>query len=152
MRGIKRETLDAFLKRKGRRLSLMELDRRLRNLSEREARDIYREIFFKDAGVEKITHPGLAEQVLDGVVNQGQGAGIRQLQNALNRILGSKLKTDAMIGPRTLQAIDAAVRAGKLRDVRRQVLRERIMKIDALAKPERVKETLRRRARSVGPR
>ncbi|MBT4005915.1 MAG: hypothetical protein HN565_04640 [Rhodospirillales bacterium] len=151
MRGIKKSTLREYEKREGNTLTKDELDQRLRQVSAEEARRIYRKIFIKDVGLEQISDPELAKQVFDGAVNQGQDDGVMQLQAALNKVTGSKLNVDGSLGSRTRADIDEAIKSGKLTALRHQIVKERIVKINTLKFSEKQKESLRRRARNMGP-
>jgi hypothetical protein len=152
MRGVKSTTLREVLRRKGISVSDEELRERLLALSEAEARDIYRNTIIKESQVERLSDHDLAEQVLDGIVNQGQGNGVKQLQAALNKAADANLKVDGALGSRTQAAVEQAIREGKLDAVHHQLLEERLKKIDSLQRPEEEKEALRQRARSLAPR
>ncbi len=152
-RGIKADTLKNFLKRKGRPArSKKELMDKLRKLTENEARQIYREDFIEEAELARIPDRGLAEQVLDGVVNQGRENGIVQLQEALKKVLNVNLKSDGRLGPRTEKAIQEAIKQGRLTELGKQLVKERQDFIDKSPKINaREKPVLKRRAQEVGP-
>jgi len=95
---------------------------------------------------------GLAEQVLDGVVNHGRKNGIVQLQEALNKVLKGNLDPDGKLGRRTEKAIQEAIKQGRLTELGKQLVKERQDFIDKSPKIRaREKPVLKRRVQEVGP-
>lgn len=80
----------------------------VRMLTEAEARDVYRLLFIRQPGFDRIADPAVRELVIDTGVNHGQGRAARWLQETINRRFGGKLKVDGACGPATLAAVNAA--------------------------------------------
>ena len=90
--GITLATLTAWRKRKT-------TSKDVENLTEPEAREIYRVNYIEKTGYGKFSdNPGLIEQLIDAGVNHGVGNAIRILQRSL------KVADDGSIGPVTLAA------------------------------------------------
>ena len=125
-RGVRRKRLRDHLRRKGTPKDGADLDQALHALTEAEAREVYDDIIARRR-VDQIPDVGLAEQVFDGVVNSG-GHGIEHLQVALEKVLGPQGPTfvDGSIGPRTLGAIDQVIQTGRLKELRNEVVDERV--------------------------
>lgn len=73
----------------------------VKNLQEREAREIYLEMFIREPGYEQFEDGALIEQLIDTGVNHGPGGAIRILQRALG------VFADGVAGPKTLAAYKA---------------------------------------------
>jgi peroxiredoxin Q/BCP len=119
------------------------LPTRADELIERQIRSIYRSEFFDRPRIGALDQiPGLAEaapmlpeQIFDAGVHHGTTTAGRWLQRALDRRLGTDLRTrrgdgsidyDGVIGPRTRQAVAEAVQRGAAGDVNDDVVDRRI--------------------------
>ena len=71
-------------------------------LTEEEAKDIYRENYYRKPGINRLPRL-IQEQVFDIAVNSGPHKAVTLLQEALN-ILGSSLVVDGLIGRKTISA------------------------------------------------
>lgn len=100
-RGVTQFALSEFL---GRQATLEEVQ----NLTEDQARAVYKRDYFTRPGLEKLP-PGLQEVMLDGSINHGPGAAIRQLQRVL-RQFGFDTAVDGGIGPQTIEHAYQAAR------------------------------------------
>jgi lysozyme family protein len=93
--GITRETLAAW-----RKCSVSAEDVKCLKIS--EAAEIYRTIYYFAPNINKLPLT-LQAHIFDIAVNSGPKTGIKLLQRALNK-LGSDLREDGVIGPKTLAA------------------------------------------------
>lgn len=71
------------------------------NLTEDEARDIYKTNYFLKGGFDRIPDPNLQEFLFDTAVNSGLGRAAMCLQAALH------VQADGVVGPKTLAALAA---------------------------------------------
>lgn len=74
-------------------------------LTNEEVRAIYREFYWRAAGCGHLPEP-LDLVVFDEAVNCGVGQAVRDLQDAMNRLLASKIAVDGGFGPQTLAALE----------------------------------------------
>jgi lysozyme family protein len=79
----------------------------IRNLTDADIRQLYLQQFWLKGGYDKIADPSLAAKAFDLAVNMGPHQAHLCLQRAL-RACGFTLDQDGVIGPATLNAIDAA--------------------------------------------
>ena len=77
----------------------------IKNLTVNDAAEIYRRFFWDRQPFESIGSQKLCDRVFDLHVNCGQG--ISLLQKAFNAATGLHLLVDNMLGPKTLDAINA---------------------------------------------
>lgn len=78
----------------------------IKNLTKREAIQIYYEDFWKKGAFERINHPNIAIKLFDLTVNMGEKQANIILQRAL-RSINRKVDEDGVVGPKTLQAINS---------------------------------------------
>jgi peroxiredoxin Q/BCP len=119
------------------------LPARAQELAERHIRSIYRSEFFDGPQIGELDRvaglaeaaPALSEQIFDVGVHHGTTIAGRWLQRALDRRLGTDLRTarpdgsvgyDGVIGPRTGQAVAEAVRRGLAGDINDDIVDRRI--------------------------
>lgn len=76
-------------------------DLNVATLTEAEKREIYRQRYVIAPGYDKITSPRLQAQMIDFGVNSGPAVATMKLQSVMG------LKQDGILGPITLQAINA---------------------------------------------
>lgn len=76
--------------------------RDVRELTENEAKHIYRENYYRKPGIDRLPRL-IQEHVFDIAVNSGPHKAVMLLQEALN-ILGSSLVVDGLIGRKTIGA------------------------------------------------
>lgn len=74
----------------------------VKNMSELEAREIYRMVFYLEPGYSKLSSEILAAVMMDAAVNHGPSQATKQLQRALGF---TKADTDGSLGPKTLAAV-----------------------------------------------
>lgn len=79
----------------------------IKNLTQNEAKEIYKRDFWNKGQAYKINSPDTATHYLDLIVNHGRFGGARIVQRALNNI-GLKTSIDGVIGPNTLALINKA--------------------------------------------
>ena len=103
--GITRNTLAAW--RKVSPASSLGKDQ-VMGLSRSEAADIYRGLYWDTCGADRVP-PGFDLALFDFAVNSGPSRAVKTLQAIL------KVPADGIIGPVTLRAIGAGVRAGRTR-------------------------------------
>ena len=77
----------------------------VRNITQDEARELYRELYWNAAGCDKLAWP-ISYMVFDGAVNSGPSRSVRWLQAALG------LPLDGKVGPKTTLAAQQVVDAG----------------------------------------
>lgn len=85
-----------------------------RDIAER----IYLEAYYHKTGISRVPSRPVAEELLDSAVLHGSGAAIAWLQRALNRLnqrgsMYPDMKEDGVLGPRTIEAIEAYLAARK---------------------------------------
>lgn len=68
----------------------------VRDLTEKEAREIYLHMYILEAGLDKVLNLPLRELLVDCAVNNGRGRAVRWLQEALGA------QVDGALGPKTL--------------------------------------------------
>lgn len=82
-------------------------------LTETEAREIYRTLWWARYGLGRIDDQAVAEKVFDMMVNMGPGAAVRIVQRAAGASI------DGVLGPRSLGALNAAEPGYLLGELRR---------------------------------
>ena len=92
-------------------------------LTEAEARDIYRARYIEQPGFDKIADEWLCAFLVDTAVLQGPRNAVKFLQRALG------VERDGLLGPVTLAALETA----QVQPLRKAVLRERIQHLIACA-------------------
>lgn len=97
--GITRKTLTAW---RGRDVTARDVE----DLSEDEARDIYRSEYIIRPGFDRIDNPALRAQVIDAGVHHGPGWAARRLQEVAG------VAADGVVGPITLRAVNFAAKLG----------------------------------------
>jgi len=75
----------------------------IKNLSEEDAKDIYKRHYWEPSKAEKLPDY-LRMDYFDMVVNSGQGNAVKVLQGAVNNSPGDKIAVDGRIGPQTIKA------------------------------------------------
>lgn len=73
----------------------------VRNLTQDEARLIYRTLYYTKGGFDRVQYPDLQEFLFDTAVNSGLGESAMCLQEALH------VQADGVVGPHTLAALAA---------------------------------------------
>lgn len=99
MYGVTQGTYNAWRKRKSRAPA------QVKNITQDEARELYREEYWNAAGCDKLPWP-ISYLVFDGAVNSGPSRSVRWLQAALG------LPQDGSVGPKTILAAQAVVDQG----------------------------------------
>ncbi len=89
------------------RRTIQGLPDRVDDLTRAQALEIYRRLYWDVCRCEQMPEP-IDFLVFDAAINCGNGGAGRQLQAALNRT-GARLAVDGSIGPKTLQALGAAI-------------------------------------------
>lgn len=74
----------------------------LEDLSEAEARTIYRRLYLERPGFDRVRDESLRGLLVDAAVLHGQAAAVRWLQASLGGVA-----VDGVVGPATLRAVDA---------------------------------------------
>lgn len=90
-------------------LSPHEIFNFVRDLSKKDAKAIYRKFFWIPNNYGQIVSPDVAAKCLDMSVLFGAGTANRAIQRATRAAVGTELKEDGIIGPRTLNAISCCV-------------------------------------------
>ncbi|UTW56161.1 glycoside hydrolase family 108 protein [Kordiimonas sp. SCSIO 12610] len=86
----------------------------VRNLSENEAREIYRKNYLVGPRLDQLP-PSLQTLMFDSAVNHGPGSAVKFLQRALNKHFDKDLAVDGGFGPNTRATLDDAyTQAGDL--------------------------------------
>lgn len=98
--GITQRTLAEWWKHLGRDGEPTRAD--VQMLSETEAREIYRMLWWGRYRLERIDDQGIAEKVFDMAVNMGPHAAIVIAQRAVDAV------ADGVLGPKTIAALNAA--------------------------------------------
>ena len=94
-------TIAVFRKWRGYPASVQEL----KNLSDQEAGQIYKKLYWDKIYGDRIEDQSLAEIIFDHAVNAGVGSAVKILQRILNR-KGAGLKVDGGFGPKTFNALN----------------------------------------------
>ena len=82
--------------------------RNVRSLTREDAIDLYKRYFWDKVWGDQIADQDLALCLFDAAVNQGPGAAVKFLQEALNRYEeGAGLPVDGVMGPETVAAANA---------------------------------------------
>ncbi|MEC7702381.1 MAG: glycosyl hydrolase 108 family protein [Pseudomonadota bacterium] len=130
MKGVSQATLEAMRKIHPE----WNLPEKTIDLTDQETNTVFRDEYFERPKIDKLANvPGLkesgskiAEHVFDSGVLHGPADAGRWLQESLDEVTGTDLKTnredggayyDGNIGPATRQAVEAAVRSGKIKEV-----------------------------------
>ena len=91
-------------------------------LTEREARSIYTQRYLKDPGFAHIRNAKLRDLLLDCAVHHGPRRAATWLQEAVG------VTADGVVGPKTLEAVNAALRKGRRgRPLHATILSKRII-------------------------
>lgn len=77
----------------------------MRNLSLDFAKKIYEEDYYKKNQLDKVENDKIALSICDFSVNSGS-YGVRKAQETLNKINGTNLKVDGVLGEKTLEALN----------------------------------------------
>lgn len=104
--GITRATLEAF---RGKTVVAEDV----KALTVAEASQIYRVRYWEPNNLGRIQHPVIALALFDQIVNRRAASVIRGLQILLGYTFGIKLNVDGVMGPKTIEAVNA-VRPEKL--------------------------------------
>jgi lysozyme family protein len=81
----------------------------IRLLTKEHAATLFRRVFWDRHGLDRLPSP-LDRIVFDQAVNAGGEAAVKLLQRAINNSVLARLKPDGNLGPRTLAALDSALR------------------------------------------
>ena len=88
-----------------RRGIVKELPGGVKDLTARQAKKIYRGIFWEPLKLDEVDDPKIAAEMFDTAVNAGGSKSVKIVQRVL-QALGENLKRDGIIGPVTLGAIN----------------------------------------------
>ena len=77
----------------------------IENLSEEEAKEIYKKIYWDSQRYNEITHTSIVVKLFDLVVNVGPFWGHKIIQRAL-RAMGHRITEDGILGTKTIEAIN----------------------------------------------
>lgn len=88
--------------------SKAQIQARIDNLTQAEAKRIMHDEFWIKNKMEKIQDSDVAKFFFDTCVNHGQGFGAKALQTAVNNVTGAKLAVDGKIGEKTLKAVNSS--------------------------------------------
>lgn len=101
----------------------------IKNLTEAEARAIYKRDYWDKVLGDSINSQALAESIFDFAVNAGVSTSVKITQKTINRILPAALDEDGAMGKRTLAAINHCSQFTNSRDL--------FLSVFALAKIQR---------------
>lgn len=107
---------------KWRKLGREATPQEVKNLTEKEAREIYTQLYIKVPGFDKIKDEKLREHAIDIGVNSGYTRSISWIQEAVGQI------PDGILGPKTLAALDEC----DIDTVRKNVIKARLKFIGKL--------------------
>ena len=88
--------------------SKAQIQARIDNLTQAEAKRIMHDEFWIKNKMEKIQNSDVAKFFFDTCVNHGQGFGAKALQTAVNNVTGAGLTVDGKIGEKTLKAVNSS--------------------------------------------
>jgi lysozyme family protein len=126
--GITQATLSAW---RGKPVGMMDVQL----LPIEEARQIYETQYLKKPGIDRIKYPRIQEQVFDIAVLHGPRKAIWTLQWAV------KTKTDGILGPKTLGALDRAVSNEGEAVVNDRIAARRIIYVGSIVRADRSQAT-----------
>lgn len=106
--GITKDVLDAYQKRHG-GLGAGGEAVGVKDLSQQQAKTIYKEVFYNDRRIDEIKDNKTVEHVFDlGINHQPKVAG-KMVQKAINNAIpGSNLTVDGVVGSKTIEALNKA--------------------------------------------
>lgn len=87
-------------------------------MSEPEAEAYYREVFWDEYAFQSIADDVLGTKIFDMAVNMGPREAFTLAQDACNRTNNAGLKTDGVLGPKTLDALNAGPTDAIIRELK----------------------------------
>lgn len=78
----------------------------IRNLTEQQARDVYRRDYWDRVRGDRIKSQTIAESIFDTAVNMGVVTAVKLAQSVCNEVLIEGLIVDGVMGDKTLSALD----------------------------------------------
>ena len=88
--------------------SKAQIQARIDNLTQAEAKRIMYDEFWVKNKIEDVQNADVAKFLFDTSVNHGQGFGAKALQTAINNVTGAGLAVDGKIGEKTLKAVNSS--------------------------------------------